>query len=432
MTMRIAARSTEPKTTLLACSSNAPTAPPRSTLSRVRRRSNAATATAKTRSHKPSISARRPRDGSHPRWWTPPAYAMAPQTALKYHTHASKAVAIIIAASIGLPMIGGLVAAIGSSSGFSEATWDEKSTYECPINGKIDLEDVDAKVKDGPVIKASLNCEVTIKNSKLRGREGIIATGRAKIKLKNVTIITEGHAVKVGTFGEVKVDGGKLESEDDTVSVHHAELELTGGAVVKSKGVAIDAGSHGKGAHPQGQGERRQRHRLERTHPGQGRKRRQDRRRRSRDRSGRPQQDRDRRHRVEQRRRRDGLVQHDRHDRQERHAQSAHRIRVQQPWRRGHRRRQAQGQQDGVQGRQPRQAHLQEGLDQRQDGHRGRPQQQDPLVRFARSKASARSPNASRSTRISAQPSIEPRSTKALSFMTTKGRCTNDNLPSPS
>jgi len=190
-----------------------------------------------------------------PQWnpppiWTPPPFAPALSTVpLKYHRHHNKLVAIIMAACFGLPLLGGIISGIAdlaTSAADSPASWDEKSTLTCGNSEVLTLDNVNAKVTDGPVFRLGHMCTLTLKNSKLRGRDGIIATGRAKVKLENVTIIVDDHAVKLGTFGELTIKGGKLQSDDEPIKLEHAKLTLDDDALIKSKRTAIDAGSHSK------------------------------------------------------------------------------------------------------------------------------------------------------------------------------------------
>lgn len=179
-----------------------------------------------------TIAAQTPTNWRPPPRWTPPAHVPATsQKELRYHKRSGAGCMVLLPVAIGLlaPAIG-IFASSGGGAWLKTATWDEKSTLECGINGELELEDIKATVKNGPVIDLATNCKLRLKNSKLKGKAGIRAGMNAKIWLENVTIETRDAAIEASTNLELHAGPKcKLSSKDVALRVGtNAELHLSG------------------------------------------------------------------------------------------------------------------------------------------------------------------------------------------------------------
>jgi len=136
------------------------------------------------------------------------------------------------------------------------------------VNGKLTLRR--CKLKGAQIIKAASNAQVTIIDSTLEGSKGIVSgTVNNVVSIQNSTLtsgeeIVEGTNVKVDVSknsklvaatvafpidnnGEIDVDHSEVDGKIAGIEIkNNGKVKLTGSAVVKSDGTAVDLGNNGK------------------------------------------------------------------------------------------------------------------------------------------------------------------------------------------
>jgi hypothetical protein len=148
-----------------------------------------------------------------------------------------------------------------------EATLDD-TMITVGVNGKLTLRR--CKLKGAQIIKAASNAQVTIIDSTLEGSKGIVSgTVNNVVSIQNSTLtsgeeIVEGTNVKVDVSknsklvaatvafpidnnGEIDVDHSEVDGKIAGIEIkNNGKVKLTGSAVVKSDGTAVDLGNNGK------------------------------------------------------------------------------------------------------------------------------------------------------------------------------------------
>lgn len=148
-----------------------------------------------------------------------------------------------------------------------EATLDD-TMITVGVNGKLTLRR--CKLKGAQIVKASTNAQVTIIDSTLEGSKGIVSgTVNNVVSIQNSTLtsgeeIVEGSNVKVDVSkssklvaatvafpvdnnGEIAIDHSEVDGKVGGVEVkNNGKLRLTGSAIVKSDGTAVDLWNNGR------------------------------------------------------------------------------------------------------------------------------------------------------------------------------------------
>jgi hypothetical protein len=161
---------------------------------------------------------------------------------------------------------------------------------EVPINGSLEIDDREAslddtmitvgtngkltlrrcKLKGAQIITAATNAQVTIIDSTLEGSKGIVSgTVNNVVSIQNSALtsggeIVEGTNVKVDVSkgsklvaatvafaidnnGEIAIDQSEVDGKVAGVEIkNNGKVKLTGSAIVKSDGTAVDLGNNGK------------------------------------------------------------------------------------------------------------------------------------------------------------------------------------------
>lgn len=111
---------------------------------------------------------------------------------------------------------GGASSPLNEEKQAAAAKWDGKSTFLCSGNDAITLEGVKATVGD-VAIKASANCNLTLKNVALTAPVGIEASGNAKVTVIGGSINAATKAISASANAQVNVSGatvtGKVEKK---------------------------------------------------------------------------------------------------------------------------------------------------------------------------------------------------------------------------
>ncbi|MDP2309911.1 MAG: hypothetical protein Q8P18_28085 [Pseudomonadota bacterium] len=97
----------------------------------------------------------------------------------------------------------------GSAAVAKAAAWDGSSTFVCPANGAVTIEDVTANVT-GTAIKAGGNCDLTLDGVNITADIGIDAGGNATVTIKGGSITGGTNSIKVGANATVVVNGATI------------------------------------------------------------------------------------------------------------------------------------------------------------------------------------------------------------------------------
>ncbi len=162
--------------------------------------------------------------------------------------HAGGAVAVSLVAGIVVALIGGVVAfttlrgagVAPKVPGVSALAGPTKPPVTCPVNGTVTIEDQDVEL-DETAIKASVNCKIFVRRSKIRAPSVIEAGTNAELVIEDSTLIAEQVAIDTGPNAKVKITGKSvIKSEETAIKANmNSELRLDG-AEIESDDVAIE------------------------------------------------------------------------------------------------------------------------------------------------------------------------------------------------
>ncbi|MCA9624430.1 MAG: hypothetical protein KC731_35650 [Myxococcales bacterium] len=172
-----------------------------------------------------------PQTWTPPKVWSAPAHTAAAGQTLKYQRGLNRMILMITLVSVLIPLVATFFAT-GGGRMFATWLWDQKSTLECPPNGRLELEGIDAKVKSGPVIEMAGNCQVTIKKSKLRGTIGIKGGANGRIVIVDTTIEAEEIGIEGGGNATIEVEGSTIRSKQVGIKAGgNGQVEVSGSKV---------------------------------------------------------------------------------------------------------------------------------------------------------------------------------------------------------
>lgn len=134
-----------------------------------------------------------------------------------------------------LSLIGGLtlLLVLGVFSSKVER-WDRRSTLSCGFQEELLIENLEASVAHGPVIRAGLACHVTIRNSRLRGSVIVHATGaNVEVTIENSTLQATDKAIRGDDNFRLSVTG------DSRIQGRNAAVATRSNAIIVIRGSTL-------------------------------------------------------------------------------------------------------------------------------------------------------------------------------------------------
>jgi len=191
-----------------------------------------------------TIAPQTPTGWKPPPVWTPPAHAPMPTAPLSYHAP-KRFIAILFVAPAIIFFVGTAIALAfgngGSLLGSEVDRWDRQSTLRCGFQERMLIEGVEAHVDGGPVVRADIECHLTIRNSRLYGPMIVAGRDNIHVTVENSTLeateraIRVRHNVVVEVSGESRIHGGIAAIEAKS----NPEVTVVGPATISSDGEAV-------------------------------------------------------------------------------------------------------------------------------------------------------------------------------------------------